>query len=188
MSILLAIDPSLSCTGWATFEIATHKLRYCGIVEESEGDLIARCNDMVRRTLVSAFTHHNTSDIADVVLELPQTQVHGLERYAQATLPNYGMIVGYFAAWIEAGHVFTPRLHPVTVTQWALRSSTGGKDKPRRVAAVKYKFGLDLLSGASKLPKGKAGNAADAILLGDWWLNQREAVDRVRKAVHGVKS
>ncbi len=188
MSILLSIDPSLSCTGWATFDITEHKLLNCGVVQESEGaDLVARCDDVVRRTLASAFSVHDMSEITDVVLELPQTQVHGMERYAQATLPNYGMIVGYFAAWIKGGILFRPRLHPVTVTQWALRSPTGGKQKPRRVAAVQYRFGLDLLNGPDKLPKDIAGNAADAILLGDWFLNQAEAAVRAHLAVHGGK-
>lgn len=195
MSILLSIDPSLTCTGWAMFGLSSRRLGAYGVVEDAQGpDLIARCRDMVERTVLATRQEAHEANITHVVLELPQTEVHGLPRHAQATLPNYGMIVGYFAAWLnhesgsQDGFGFQPELHPVSVTEWAMRKPTkGDKYKTNRVREVQFKFGIDLTSGRNKLPKSIAGNAADAILLGDWWLNQREAFDRVRKAVHGVK-
>ncbi|MBS0187937.1 MAG: crossover junction endodeoxyribonuclease RuvC [Planctomycetes bacterium] len=166
---LLAFDPSLSCTGWALLnqDGPSISLANFGFFEPPEGDDLAPKLKFIHTT-----TRERIKAAApDVIsVELPQTVSMGQSRNAR-TLPSYGAAVGIvLAAAIESG----AKVVTITATEWGrLAKRTRGRAgaaKENRVQMVRVYFGVEL--GVTIRNKAKAGNVADAALLGRYAINK----------------
>lgn len=169
---ILALDPSLSCTGWALL-YGTNVNEAGTINVPSKGTVwqrIAVALDDIDGLIVNAGK-------ITVVVETPQTITRGkMGQRSASSLPNYGMLVGAVLAHIRAKHPGVD-LREVSATEWTKHapSTNGDRDKVRRVQAVEYHY--PQLKG--KLgAKTKAGNVADAILMGRWWAERADTLER----------
>lgn len=190
----LIFDPSKTCTGWAVMTASTQvpdgTVDDAGTIEP-DGTTRDETWESYRRQVIDLIAGAGARRI---VLELPSEQRQGLRDYARQspmTGPQYGMAVGI--VWtIAAGAVDLSRvakvgppieLLTVATNEWSATLGKGKVYSPkrgamvsdhkkgRRVEAVKYFYGLDLLESFSAT---KAGNVADAILLGRWAIQRKQ--------------
>lgn len=156
--MLLAIDPSMTMTGYAVLD-GPRRIVEAGVFRPRGKGQVTRLASMMLDAR-SLFVVH---DVQDVVVELPGTYHIAAKqgRRSAVNLPWYGVAVGSFLFGIM------DHAHGVSVSQWAAKFPKGDRDKANRVALVKSLFpGVEL--GA----KSVAGNVADAILMGVWWLER----------------
>lgn len=173
----LTIDPSLSCTGYAVFSAAA--LDSAGIIRvpdtgkgRTQWARVAAALDDLTGILQSLPADGSVT----VVVETPQTVTRGKRGQRSASsLPGYGMIVGAMLAHVRAYIAAKApgwSLVEVSATVWTkgYPSTNNDPHKTRRVRAAEYLYP----SAAGKLgAETTAGNVADAILMGDWWVKHR---------------
>lgn len=172
---LISLDPSITCTGYAVFGL--NGLQECGRIKtttdfqrnkvkhkvpahERIEELIGDLGEVFDRFPASA----------EVVIEITSGKTSSRHGGGGAGLATYGMAVGQIVRYaIE--RFGENRVHQVYENDWT--RGKGGKDK--RVAHCRYSYPMyakrfaDIDSG---------GDIADAILLGEWWLNNQ----RIREA------
>jgi Holliday junction resolvasome RuvABC endonuclease subunit len=175
---IVAIDPGMSCPGYAVLAIpAPHGPRDGTIVEAGVFELPDSDRAPLADRLGTLYADaHGVierfgSELAAVVIEFPQTVTRGKRGLRSAsTLPTYGMAVGvaYCAALAHESEMLTP-----SATEWTrgLPPTHRDPDKTQRV---------DLASRLYRLqdwPEAKAKRAAiaDAVLLARWALNEFNA-------------
>lgn len=151
--MLLSIDPSLTCTGWALFddEGVVDLGRISTSPKEQLLDRLQCLADGLQAPLTEVAGGH-------VVIEVPSGKVgkklHGRNA---AGLSVYGVAVGYVICTSkQLGH--EPDL--ITEQQW-----TGSQPKRVRTAIVTG----TCPAYATWVKKDRGGDIADAIGLGEWW-------------------
>lgn len=175
--IVFAVDPSLSCSGWA-------KLDGSGVAPKLIGIGAVMGDDKIRCPLERGFAmanelmddfEANCEDVTHIIVESPQTVTKGKSgKRSNAHLPSYGVgVMGCYMilrmgapAATLAGDKLV--IETVSATQWAMGMKSDDKHKSGRVLAVETQFNL---SPGSLGVKTKAGNIADAALLGTWYIN-----------------
>jgi len=165
--VVLAVDPSSTCTGYAVFDGAT--LREAGRLRprSEEGAMVriaTLCADLAE--LLAAVGP------AVVVIETTSGKVAGrLRRQGVSGLAVYGMAVG--ALWREA--VFWAQVKPErSVALVAENVWTAGVPKGRRLALAAR------LYPQYQGERDKGGDAGDAIMLGRWWIERNSGAEAVR--------
>jgi Holliday junction resolvasome RuvABC endonuclease subunit len=158
--VILSLDPSSSCTGYALLTGPTkHELVDGGIITATpkKAPAIERMRQMARD--VAAIITERREQLQSVVIEVPSGKVHRRMWGASkgAGLSTYGMAVGYIMATVEASGV--PCV-PVFENDW-----TRQVPKATRIAEVAMVY-----RGAYDESKDPGGDFADAIALGRWAL------------------
>lgn len=166
--MILALDPSSTCTGFATFDDGGQLLLdHCGTITPKGDDLPAKLLELaqdVNRLVMEA------ARPLTVAIERPQTaggpNRGGYAKQSPMSIASYGAAFGAVyttvALSMPTGRILTP-----TPMEWVGRdiipSSKGDTHKEKRVRWVEH---LYRLPPGSLGCKTKAGNVADAILLG----------------------
>lgn len=147
--MILAIDPSSTCTGWAVFDGAGQIVDH-GRVKPDRGDTpAARVSGMIFRLKDTAAEYR----VSVVVIEEPAPNA----KVAFTSIPYVTAYGRIYEAMRTAYQVET-----VAASKW-----TGGRRKPARAAYVKAE--VPTYTG-----KGDSGmDEADAIGLGLWWTAKR---------------
>lgn len=187
---ILALDPSLTCTGFATVDAdgsESGRLIEAGTITPMLPDgapMVERVRCMGRQVWDALWA----AKPGVVVVETPFATPRGgpKQRRSTLTLPNYGVAVGYvlagadaFRGQINAANPPDPRapnarpLEVVTVPadEWSrgLPSTARDPDKTGRVRFAASLYGLEAADfGAVSV----AGNVADAVLLAWWYLRR----------------
>ena len=185
----LSIDPSATCCGFAWFtdgKLVGFGHRAKKIIGGEPADVEVTCQAAIAEIIQQGNDEGWTKDLRHVVIETPQTfMVRSKGKRSATTLPIYGQAVGFFQGYCHSWRDSTPHyfaLHGVSASDWAKKYKVpeGDTNKEARVRAVQYKLGnMSLDLG----PKTHAGNVADAILMGLWWLDKRH----VEKVIGGAK-
>lgn len=167
----LIIDPSLACTGWAIIEDAPQLESNCRMIAagSTKADKGTAC-ERAHQIAIEIFQEIQKEKIEsfDTIIETPMTFCVGRGPRSASTLPNYGIVVG--TIWMYFKLQGKGKVHEVSASKWAISSKVkGDKDKTMRVMAVEQKFNL---KPGSLGCKTDAGNVADAVLLGVWWINK----------------
>lgn len=169
---VLAVDPSLTCTGWARFNFG--RLVACGVnrtASDARFDVrIARAADVPRDTVWSLF-----------VIEWPQVYTYGKSKGDPNDLLAVAAVAGAALARTTAHEVRTPR-----PAQWK-----GQVPKPIHNARVLAR--LDAVEQAmlarAGVPASLLNNVIDAIGLGLWALgrmgsNARTEITDIERAAN----
>jgi hypothetical protein len=169
--LIVGIDPSLGCTGWAVLEhdgSLLGRMVEGGTIKPSDGTLAERAGqiaDEVAQLL-------QPLDLARVVLEFPAKTKRPPSWTAGErsilTLPNYGLCVG--AVFQAIRWTCQDLLVTVAADEWTggdIPSSDGDEHKTKRVEYVTQLYNL---KPGSLGAKTYAGNVADAVLLARWGL------------------
>lgn len=166
--MIFALDPSLSCTGFALLSRDGATLIDHGrIGPDCDGDAYSRAASIASLAVLEI--RKVKDKLAAVVIEAPQTFTRGMRgKRSAARLPNYGIAVGVitYAVDMELKGAGVTLLRP-SASEWTrgMPGTRGDDDKVRRVQAVERRFGLEIGSLGAK---SVAGNVADAALLGCW--------------------
>jgi len=177
VAVIIAFDPSLSCTGFAVTSLDGRSLVDCGIITDdaSEGagpydrskSIADQAMDLIE---VYATRFRLGNGVRAVVVEQPQTFSIGLGgKRSAATAPNYGICVGVVTAGCDflrdAAYPF--ELLTPSASEWTrgYPGTKGDAKKRKRVAFAASLFGVPVEWFG---PKTDAGNVADAALLGHW--------------------
>lgn len=176
---ILAIDPSISCTGWALLVPLTDALTLhsFGTIEPDQDSLDKRLNVLYR----SIRARMDSLEPTHIVVELPQTVSMGAARNA-TTLPTYGAAVGTV---MGAAFAYQSRggieVEGISATEWGRTAKRArgraGAAKENRLRLVELYFNIDLHERIGN--KVSAAGVADAALLGRYYVNNMG----VRKAV-----
>lgn len=167
---LIALDPSITCTGYAVFmlnglvecgrittraEYQRNKVRHKVPAHERIDELIRDLGGVFDRLPASS----------EVVIEITSGKTSGRHGGGGAGLATYGMAVGHIVRYaIE--RFGEDRVHQVYENDWT--RGKGGKDK--RIAHCRYCYPMYAERFADM---DTGGDIADAILLGDWWINNQ---------------
>ena len=154
--MILALDPSLTCCGWAVLT-SRRQVADCGrILPGSSRKPLGQRLGFLGQELLEVAAHQPR--MTDVIIEVPSGHV-GRNRHkgGGAGLSLYGVAVGYVIA--IADQIGT--VHLVNETEW-----TGGTPKDQRVGLIKATT-PEYRPHADRDP---GGDIADAIALGQWWL------------------
>lgn len=175
---LLAIDPSLTCTGWAVMESADSVIAH-GTATPKAGPIQDRIDELCADLEQLAIGHL----VGAVVIETPAMNMRGGRDRAVTSGAAYGFCAGQVFRALKAEGVqrgFT--VYGTSATDWtkslgsAVRRTRGDTYKLNRVRAVEYM--IPSLKGGLGV-KSKAGNVADAILIGRWWFQRYETDRRI---------
>jgi hypothetical protein len=154
---ILAIDPSLTCCGWAIFDRHHAKLLHVGRImpgnyKKPLADRLDRIRDGLTDLPVDSFER--------VVIEVPSGHV-GRNRHqgGGAGLSRYGMAVGYVIG--VTASLGPPSL--VTENEW-----TNSVPKKTRTMIIQR-----TVPGYNSIPD-PGGDIADAIGIGQWWLQKHK--------------
>ncbi|MCC6322997.1 MAG: hypothetical protein IT438_16355 [Phycisphaerales bacterium] len=164
----LALDPSLSCTGYAALSGRTldeSRVIECGTAKPKADDLFDRLWEIEADCLGLLVKFQPTT----VVVERPMDKSFGLiGARGRISAPNYGMAV-WCVYRVACEQVGRENIRTPTPAEWVGRgsipSSQGDKYKEKRVRWVETLYP----EWRGRLgPKTTAGNIADAILLARW--------------------
>lgn len=179
-AIVLALDPSLSCTGWAVVCVkgpaGLGKLVEAGRItpDHSGPDAAIELHAEVR-DLIAA----RSSDV--VIVETPAAGRRApgggsFDKRSVVTLPSYGMAVGVcLAAALEWAPRLKHHVMHVPADEWCrgLPSTRGDKNKSGRVRLAASLYGRDVSAFGAP---STAGNVADAVLLARWAMERVQGV------------
>jgi hypothetical protein len=159
---ILALDPSLTRTGWAYFD--NDELLRCGW-HTPRGSLAGRKTTACQRidSLITKIADEPISEASEIVIEVTSGHTSNRHGGKGAGLALYGMAVGAFYQWActRYGH---NRVHAIEENRWIRKRSKEERQQHAR-----------LLHGKVYTPqiesKDRGGDTSDAIMLGDWWIN-----------------
>lgn len=192
--IYLAIDPSISCTGYGLIQddgTQYGRVIECGTIKPpttETGSPWSRIRDGLLVDLSALVgSLMLTHEISVVIVETPQEWTRGLMgKRSAATLPTYGMAVGAVLAELESirKDMSNPfRLMETSASEWTrsapaartISASGRRKSDPNKTARVEY---VRELWPHAVLPKSKenAAGAADALLMAKWAMDQQRNV------------
>lgn len=167
---LISLDPSITCTGYAVFMV--NGLVECGRITTKAAYQRNKVKhkipaheriDEVIRDLGELFDRFPAS--AEIVIEITSGKTSSRHGGGGAGLATYGMAVGQIVRYaIE--RFGGERVHQVYENDWT--RGKGGKDK--RIAHCRYTYPM-YAKRYAEVDAG--GDIADAILLGEWWINNR---------------
>lgn len=181
--MILAIDPSLTCTGWALLRSVDDLVEF-GILRLRSDDLPSRLIELATdiRSLVTA-----RPDLQAIVIERPQTaggpNRGGFAKMGAMTIAAYGAAFGAAFTTVEAARqpstiVLTPQPSD-WVGRGRIPSSAGDTYKRRRVQYVEQLYPS---ARGNMGAKTNAGNVADAILMGRWGAGVMKVASVMRSA------
>ena len=174
--MILSIDPSMTCTGWALFEPTREKIVAHGYVCPPEADLFVACDLLVSTVWTRVLEHTTAAGIATVLIETPQTVMfNGRATKAKrsiTSLPTYGVVVGAFYGRFSGMAPLEGKIEGVSVSEWAMRYAVRKDDKHKEGRAKLVELLFNLQRGALG-PKSYAGNVADAMLMARWWAERQ---------------
>ena len=168
--ILLALDPSSTCTGYAVFN--GEKLDETGLLRPSASHGAERRTAQIvddLRELLDAIQP------TDIVIEVP-SRYPGTGSQAGATgrLAIYGMAVGEIRRvckdWVNSNGT-KPTIHSVDERMW-----TKGKSKAKRQRAIMLAYPQT----RNMIGTDRGGDAFDAVGLGSWWMANKWKLDVTR--------
>lgn len=199
-NLILACDPSLSCTGWAV--LRDDGTEHGQIVEagflsadDKDGEPFARAGEIAAdlSTVICRTYLHVTegrligprtqSPFALMIIETPRDNGAGMRGQRSAgSLPGYGIAVGRIGHVLhQAATEHGADFRHVSASEWTrgMPGNAGDKHKQNRVTMVGYYWPAwrDRLG-----PKSKASNAADALLLARWGMLERRRREEARRA------
>lgn len=169
---VLAIDPSLSCSGWALVsgDFSAPKILFAGTLKLKKDALPDRTFELFEdvQSLLNEYLP------CAAVVEMPQTFSIGFgNKRSAASLPGYGMATAAALlacrSWVEPGipKTFTVLNPSASVWTKGYPKTKGDAHKQARVHHAALLYGtIPQFFGA----KTTAGNVADAALLGHWAL------------------
>ena len=176
--MILALDPSTSCTGYAVLTDAGAVVwEQTGTIRPKGEDLPEKLLDLAR-DVAGLFKTFRMGDDSTIVIERPQTAggpnrgTYG--KQSPMSIAAYGAAFGavytMVCRYADPMQILTP-----TPMEWVGRgcipSSQGDPHKEKRVRWVEQIYGLP---HGHLGCKSKAGNVADAILLARWGLTARQ--------------
>jgi len=164
--MILALDPSLTTTGYAVLS-SPERIAGMGIIRIKSAPMLARVNEL--SSGIAELVRDHTPEW--IVVEIPQkggANRGGYSGRAAMSGPVYGIAVG--VAIMQAlrhlppAQVLTP-MPMEWVGRGSIPSSKGDPKKVKRSRYVEYAYRLEPGSlGAAST----AGNVADAVLLARW--------------------
>lgn len=169
MSPLISIDPSITCTGVARFESdglnscfrvrpkQTRKGKTIPAHERIE-ELICELGGEIRG-IIHGYQRVN------FVVEITSGKTSGRHGGGGAGLATYGMAVGQVVRFLKEEYG-RDQVHEVYENEW----TRGKGQKEHRRWHCRHAYPL-YAEHAYEIDKG--GDIADAILLGDWWINNQ---------------
>lgn len=162
--MILSFDPSMTCTGWALLSRDGESILAMGTISLPDGSLADRLFSLQADARTVCI--ENGQRVEFMVVERPEDNPvgGGRQRFKRSvlTLPSYGAAFASVLLATQGWPVITPS--PIEwIGQGRIPSSSGDEHKERRVRWVE---GLYHLPEGSLGVKTKAGNVADAILLG----------------------
>lgn len=166
---ILAIDPAMTCTGWAVMycDAGDITLEDCGTIRPRKKDLLWRrwmLTHGVRRELTRW-------EPENVVVEIPSPKGSFNKVDRGASLVTYGMAVGIVLGCLaEMWDVCAFRMHPIEVNTWTKHVP---KTQRAKVVAAQFPYWAD------RIKANKTLDIADAIGLGWWWLRRQEIKSRL---------
>jgi len=165
MSVLITVDPSSTVFGYAAFDMDRHtpRLVQCGLLLPDKGKLPALVRiDQLCIGLGQVIHRYNADgDSVEAVVEIMGTKQYTTKRERRSSLPLCALAMG--RAWGVCVAELGYHVHPVDIA-W-----TQGTTKALRQAhaAAEYSTLYD--------PAQDTGaDAADAICLGEYWIERRE--------------
>jgi hypothetical protein len=171
MTTLISIDPSITCTGVAMFRngdfLEAWAIKPKKISSGNKIPAHIRIDKIIER--LSVIADHRLG--AEFVVEITSGKTSSRHGGHGAGLGTYGMVVGQVVRHLIERHG-AQRVHQVYENDWT--RGKGGKDK--RQAHCQYAYPL---YAAQYAATDKGGDIADAILLGEYHMQQQ----RVRKAI-----
>lgn len=158
--MILAIDPSSSCTGYAML-LSHNNLVEAGrfLPGKTRDSAVHRIMAMGRD--LAALIREKQPD--EIVIEISSGKVGRRHGGAGAGLAVYGMAVGYL--WATAA-AFANNDGPIKVHTIEENAWTCGVPKEKRTANVALRF------KQYRTADDPGGDVADAIGLGCWWLRE----------------
>ena len=169
--ILLALDPSSTCTGYAVFD--SDRLDECGLLKPSASHGAERRTAMIvddLRELLEAI------EPTDIVIEVPSRgRGTGSAKGATGRLAIYGMAVGEIRRvckdWTNSDGT-KPTIHSVVERTW-----TKGRSKAKRQRQLSMLYPKHT---AALVENDRGGDAFDAIGVGAYWLANRKLEEVTR--------
>lgn len=164
---IMAIDPSMTMSGYAVLRRSDSiTVVDAGVLRPEGTDRINKIHSMVIEAKCLAAEYSPTR----IIVELPMEFVIAARRgkRSAAHLPWYGVAIGAFLVSFPRDIVVG-----VTATAWGTVYPTIDKMKTGRIMAVRARYGQHLDLGAPTV----AGNVADAIMMGTWWLDRLRETD-----------
>jgi hypothetical protein len=168
--VLLSVDPSSSCIGWALFARAPANLVSFGRIlppAPVADKALLRMPLMAAALLEVVTSAAEGGDVVDeAVIEVSEGKVHRAAKGGGgAGMSIYGAAWGYVWAKLDA----RMKCHVVPANEW-----TRGHTKARRQGSV-------IAMHKRYVPEADPGmDVADAIALGDWWLVESDVRRRAR--------
>lgn len=178
---IIAVDPSLSCTGYAVLDAPeddpVRLVRHGYIARDRKAglgfDLVIAIMDQVTDVVSDALAGGSRGERVVYVVEGPRPSGgFSMGKRSFRSLPWYGVLVGALAFGGPRTMLLertdgTGRIEYVTPAEWSKGLPVIGEDKYKqaRVRVAEAEFGL--VEGALG-PKSYAGDVADAILMGSW--------------------
>lgn len=163
---ILAVDPSATCTGYAVFRGRT-LVRVSTLTPAATHDVYARMMDIADAIQRIA----EESSVVEVVVEMPGKYVIP----GRPALPVYCVAAGVFLerlrAVVGSGSVFA-----ATPSQWMVGMMK--KDQRLRIARGLWPR-VAWPRPTGRVKKNHNSDAADAALLGWWFLDARDRATRV---------
>lgn len=167
--MILALDPSSTCIGYALF---AHDgvLFDAGRIRppSAKADPLNRAQKMFDDV---ADLVKNSGTIHAVVVEIPSGKVHRAGRgrgMNGAGLSTYGMAVGYLIGRLVSRDDVCDRIYPVDCNVW-----TRGGSKEGRQSSVKARH------KTYDPAKDSGMDTSDAICLGEWWITEQRVKAKV---------
>lgn len=189
--VIVAFDPSVSCTGWAVLAIdgsADGRLREKGTHRpDDKQKLPAKIAELHRDVSGLLKELQAWSVVAMIVVEFPVASKRkpsaGFRKRSGLTLPSYGIAVGavYGPALTFQENNKGVRIITPAADQWTggdIPSTENDEHKTERVALVESMY--DLQRGELGAPT-YAGNVADAVLLARWGLGRIDAPKELQR-------
>jgi hypothetical protein len=158
--VILALDPSSTCIGWAVFDETGGDAIDFGVLRPTPRKGTANEHIMSLAEQLRGLIYLKRP-VKNIVIEDCDGKVGRAVRAGAHNQDIYGKAVGFY--WcVAVGFVPAPTIHMVPVRTW-----TRGRPKAQRTYSIATRYGNGGGYDASKDP---GGDVADAIGLGEWWM------------------
>lgn len=166
--LILAVDPSLTSTGWCLVNLADGELLEQGriVTAPRHGDLLTRLVRLTGALAVGALAAGRAERIAEAVVEVPSGKVHGGRHRGRhggggAGLSTYGAASGAVCQLLVSV-LGVERVVGVTAEEWA--GKLGKWMRKQRAGWCQPEYDTHADPG---------GDVADALELAAWWRTER---------------